>query len=122
MQRIAGLVDRQRHHIELNIRTATNGMFGAGRTADLPRPDRQRPAAREQPLGAHSCNCDGVSDLIVERDRPLEPDNDACLIMILQIAPDLGRVRDDGNPAFAQQIGRSDSGKLQQLRRLQRAG
>jgi hypothetical protein len=39
----------------------------------------------------------------------LEPNDDARLIVILQIAANLRSVRDNGNPKSAQQIGRSNS-------------
>ena len=41
--------------------------------------------------------------------------------MILQISADFGRVGNDGNAVPAQEIGRADTGELQDLRRLQRA-
>jgi len=97
-------------------------MRRASRAANLPCPDRQRTAAGEQPLRAHFRQLDGISDLVVERYRPLEPDDDARLIVILQVAADLGRVGDDGNPKPAQEIGGANPRKLQQLRRLQGAG
>ena len=122
MQGIAGLVDRQRHHVELDVGPPADGVFSAGGAADLARADGQGTAAGEHPLQSHLCELDGIADLVVERDRLLQPHDQARLIVILQIAPDLRRVGDDGNAEPAQQIGRADAGKLQDLRRLQRAG
>ena len=122
MQGIAGLIDRQRHHIELNIGTAADRVFRASGTTDLPRTCAQRAAACEQPLQTHLGKARGASNLIVQRDPLLQSDNHARLVVILQIAADFRRVGDNGNAKPPQQIRRTDAGQLQQLRRLQRAG
>ena len=93
VQGIAGLVDRQRHDVELDVGPSADRIFGAGRAADLPRADGQRAAAGEHPLQAHLGKFDGIAHLVVERDPLLQPHNQPRLIMILQIAPDLRRSR-----------------------------
>ena len=122
MQGIAGLVDRQRHHVELDVGSAADRVFRAGRAADLPCARRQRPCSGKHPLQPHLGKLDGIADLVVERDALLQPDDQPGLVVILQIATDLGRIGDHGNAESAQQIGRTDAGQLQDLRRLQRAG
>ena len=109
MQGIAGLVDRQRHDVELNVGTPADGVFGAGGAADLPRTDGQRTAAGEHPLQSHLRQFDGVTHLIVQRDPLLQPHDQPRLVVILQIAPDLRRVGHHGNAKPAQQIGRADA-------------
>ena len=122
VQGIAGLVDRQRHHVELNVGAPADGVFRAGGAADLPRADRQRAAAGEHPLQSHLRQFDGIAHLVVQRDPLLQPHDQARLVVILQIAPDLRRVGHHRNAEPAQQIGRADAGKLENLRGLQRSG
>ena len=60
MQGIAGLIDRQRHHIELNIGTAADRVFRASGATDLTRARAQRAAACEQPLQTHLRKPEGL--------------------------------------------------------------
>ncbi len=59
--------------------------------------------------------------MVVERDPPVQPDDEADLVVILQVPADPRQVRDDVDSVRAEQVGRSDAGKLEELRRLQRA-
>ena len=104
------LMGRAGKQTVIKVGPSADGIFGACRTANLPRPNRQRAAASEQPLRPHLGQLIGIAHLIIERDRLLEPDDDARLIMVLQVGTDLRRIGDNGNSHFAQQRCRPDAG------------
>jgi hypothetical protein len=53
MQRIARLVDRERHDVEEHVGAAAARVLGRDQPADLAGADGERPALMEQPLRAH---------------------------------------------------------------------
>ena len=83
MQRLAGLIDRQRHHQQLHIGSTADGIFGAGRATHLPRTGGQRSGAVQRPLQAHLGKADRIAHLIVQRDRLVEAHDGSRLIVIL---------------------------------------
>ena len=124
MQRIARLVDRERHDVEEHV------------GADRPRHARSRPAPPTWPAptvsgprcanshcSAHLRQAQRIAHVVVERALLLQLDDDARLVVVLQVAADLGRIdATTSMPWRAKQRRRADAGELEQLRRLQRAG
>ncbi len=94
VQRIAGLVDRQRHHVEQHVGPLMDCMRTADHAAHLPGAHRQRPALAEQPLRSHAGQAQRAAHLVVERQLVLQLDDDPRLVVILQVGADLGRVDD----------------------------
>ena len=115
VKRIAGLVDRQWHHVELDVGSCAGGKFGAGGTAHLARTDRERPAPLQQPLQAHFREAERMPDVVVERVALLQPHDGACLIVVLQVFADARQGGHHRDAVPRQQLGRADAGQLQEL-------
>ena len=54
--------------------------------------DRERPGAKDEPLGAHQELLPGALDAVVQRDRPGAAIDRARLEVILQVMADAGQV------------------------------
>jgi len=122
MQRVAGLVHRQRHHIEQHVGAPVARVLAAHHAAHLAGAYGQRTILAQQPARAHAQHLQGLAHVVVERERMLQFDDDARLVVVLQIAADFRRIHLHGDAVAAQQFGRAHARQLQQLRRLQRAG
>ena len=122
MQRIARLVDRERHDVEEHVGAAAARVLGRDQAADLAGADRQRAALLEQPLRAHLREAQRIADVVVERALLLQLDDHARLVVVLQVARRPRANRRRRRCRALQQRRRADARELQQLRRLQRAG
>ena len=103
MQRIARLVDRQRHDVELDVGAAALRVLRAGRAADLAGADGQRPAAVDQPVPAHARQAQRIAHVVVERVARLQPDDGARLVVVLQVLADAGQIGNDCDAVLPQQ-------------------
>src|SRR6185503_11543514 len=63
-----------------------------------------------------------IAEHVVDGDRAIRLERDARHQVVLQVPSDTRKVRDNRNSARLQQTGIADSGKLEQLRRTDRAG
>ena len=87
-----------------------------------PAPTVSGPRPCDQPLPAHPREPQRIAHVVVERVARLQPNDGARLVVVLQVLADARAIGDDRDAVLPQQVGRTDAGELQELRRLQRAG
>ena len=87
-----------------------------------PAPTVSGPRCANSHCAPHPRQAQRIAHVVVERALLLQPDDDARLVVVLQVArrPRAHRRRPDA--VALQQLRRADARELQQLRRLQRAG
>ena len=94
---------------------------GAEEAAGIAGADREQPFPEQRVAHSGADPLAPAVDHVVHRDRLGAAILDADLEMILQVVADARHVGDHADAMRAQQLGRSEPGKLHQLRRVERA-
>ena len=121
MQGIAELVERQRLHVELDVRPFVVGR-GLGEDAELRGRHGERALLEQGIFRAHQRPADQRMVGLVQRLDAMHLEDRALLKVILQVAADARLVVHDGDAQLAEPVGRTDAGELQDLRRADRTG
>ena len=85
MQRLAGFINRQRHHNKLHVSALIACMLCARQASYLPRTDGQWAAIIKEPLQAHLGKLKRIAHLIIDRHLLFKFNDHARLIVILQV-------------------------------------
>ena len=120
MQVAAGTLDAEADEVELHVRRS-QFRARARKHAHMPRADRQRPVAMQQPAPQRGQPARGAAHLVVERERTRALVHAAALVVILEILADTRAFAKHLDAVLTQQRAGADTRELQQLRRVDRA-